>query len=91
MSKYMKCPQIRAWKFYYAYIDTNNDYKKVAEETGVTIARARQLVNKVKKYLDNGNTRVLTREMVENNTTPFYEKTEQFNKMLDKKGMLVLQ
>ena len=91
MFKYMKCPSIKAWQFYYAYIDAENNYREVANKFYVTIARARQLVNKVKKYLNNGNARILTREMVENNTTPFYEKAEQLNKMLDKKGMLVIQ
>lgn len=64
LKRYYKCPNVRAWKMYYEYIDTNNTYRQMANKYGVSGERIRQLVGKVIKYLKFGNTRILTREQV---------------------------
>lgn len=80
--KYMRCPKLKEWQMYYEYIDTKSTYVKLGEKYGVTGARIRQLVGKVKKYLENGNTRIVTREQIqkllsENIKILFFEKNDR--------------
>ena len=57
----MQKPNKKAWQVYYMWQDLGK-YRPVADYYGCTSERIRQIVRKVVKYLENGNTRIMSRE-----------------------------